>query len=306
MNYELEPEAIYLQELAVEKQNAGIRRDFTQIGNTIAFELKRNFKKFIAMLIVYFAMFLLLMLIVVLIEMLTDTFFNDSLGYVQQLFSAQYGILGLLTIISASIFGGSIISEDFSTQTGNLIFPKISKTRLLIGRIISRFSYIALCTGFLYTLMIIVTFIRFGDVPITILLSLLWALYYAFAVFCFVTLMSSLMKNTSMSIIFSILIFLMIFNMISGIFMFSRFTDEFELPMFFLLSYYETIISASLNMPVTRYGPVLGTGAMLGGDPLNAWTTPLPLSAGYGLLIYISILLSIAYIRYVTRQSKGE
>ena len=305
MNYNLEQEEINLQDLAIEKQNAGIRRDFTQIGNTITFELKRNFKKFIVMLIVYFAMFLLLLLIPFLLEIFIGVEFENSLEYLQQLFSSQYGILGLLTIISAAIFGGSIISEDFSAQTGNLLFPKISKTRLLIGRIIARFSYIALCTGFLYTLMVIVTFIRFGDVPITILLSLLWALYYAFAVFSFVILMSSLMKNTSMSIIFSILIFLMVFQMIWGIFMFSGFTDEFELPMFFILSYYEGIISGSLEMPATRYGPI--PGQMFGGsEPFNMWITPNAIGAGIGLLIYISILLSIAYIRYIKRQSKGE
>ena len=80
---------------------------------------------------------------------------------------------------------------------------------------------------------------------------------------------------------------------------------------FFMITYYENIITGILNMPDPRYRDItFGGGGMGGGGfqtvTFRQWITPDILTAFSGLLIYSVVLLTIAYLRYRTRQSKSE
>jgi len=293
-------ELIIVKDMDVDRKKVGLKRNISQIGNTIAFEFRKNLKNFIIMLIIFTSVFFLLLLISEL-QLAQDVALpSDPIHYVDDYLTEFFGFL---IIISASLFGGSIIVEDFKKQTGNLLFPKISKTRLLIGRLTSRYTLNAICVSIYYVLAGIVTFAKYSEIPINLWASLGWALLYTFTILTFVTFMSSIMRSTSATIIVSILFLLIVFNIITMILRFAGVTME---PLF-ILTYYQGIISGSLAMPNPRYAdmfmPTPG-----GGDPVafSVWLTPTEPAALIGMLIYASLFLVFAYLIYQRRQSKSE
>lgn len=293
-------ELIIIKDKDVNREKAGLKRYISQIGNTITFEFKKNLKSFIIMLIVFASVFFLLLLISEL-QLAQDVALPpDPVDYAADYLTQFFGFL---IIISASLFGGSIIVEDFKKQTGNLLFPKISKTRLLIGRLASRYTLNAICVSFYYIFISIFTFAKYGEISIALWASLGWALLYTFAIMTFVTFMSSVMRSTSATIIVSILFLLIVFNIITMILRFAGLTIE---PLF-LLTYYEGIISGSLSMPNPRYIEItMPTPG--GGDPVTftQWLTPTEPAALIGMLIYTIVFLVLAYLIYQRRQSKSE
>jgi len=299
MNSRKQQEQILIDEIIVDRERAGLKRNITQIGNTITFEFKKNLKNFILMLIVFTSVFFLLLLISEL-QLAQDVVLpSDPVFYIDD-YTGQ--LFGFLIIISASLFGGSIIVEDFKKQTGNLLFPKISKTRLLIGRLTSRYTLNAICISFYYVLISILTFVKYNEIPLNLLASLGWALLYTFTILTFVTFMSSIMRSTAATIIVSILFLLIVFNIVTMILSFAGLTME---PLF-LLTYYEGIITGSLSMPNPRYTEI--QMQRQGGEVVTfiQWLTPTEPAALIGMLIYISIFLTLTYFLYKRRQSKNE
>ena len=286
-----------------ERRKAGMGRDFTQIGNTFTFELKKNLKPFLIMMVLCVLMFTLFLVMQTLQEFQDVPLPDESIDYFVNYF--QF-IFGFLVVLTAAGFAGSIIAEDFQKQTGNLLFPKISKSRLFIGRIMARFLMNATCIIFYYILVSSITFIKYGEIPIAgILASLIWALFYTFALFSMVTFMSSIMRSTSASIIVSVFLYLLVFTMIQQIMNYLAGGVE----PWFLLSYYENIITYIVNMPDPRYREVtLGIGPGMGsgeGITFSQWVTPDVPTAFFGILIYSVLFLTLAYIRYNKRQSKS-
>ena len=296
-------EEISYKDLEIERQKIGIKRDFIQIKDTITFELKRNFQKLLVMLFVYLGIFLLYFLLNTFqLELMGEATPTESTSFMSN-YVAEFFTLAL--IISVATFGGSIIAEDFYRQTGNLLFPKISKTRLLIGRLIARYILNTLCILFFYSLVCLITFIKFGEVSYKIFYSISWALLYSFVVLSFITFLSSFMKNTSFTIITSILILLIVFAMIPVILSLAGVLKNNEIPMFFIFSYFGNIISASLAMPTERFITEL-QGPPGYGFEISYWITPSELGAAIGMIIYFTIFLVLTYIIYSRRQCKGE
>lgn len=294
---------IEIEEFHVERQKVGLRRDITQIRDTINFELRRNFNRFIVVLLTYLGFFILGVLIIESSESLGLPIPADSAEYVKGYLEGQFGFL---LIISGAAFGGSIIAEDYHKQTNNLLFPKTSKANLLVGRLISRYLLMAGCLLFYYLLVAGITFIKYEEIPLTILNSFGWALYFTLAILAFLTMLSSLLKNTSITIILGIMITLIVFEMIPMILSMAGLLDNNELPMLFILTYYGRIVAASLAMPDQRYS--VQSFQMIEGDPIETtiWLTPSEIGAFFGIFISISVFLVIAYLRYKKRQSKGE
>ena len=202
MSTELIQEQLELDQIITEKQTIGIKRYITQITDTINFEFKRTWKTFLIMLIVYLSIFLLNLLIYELEVAAGVELPEEPIDYIE----GYFGFFGILIIISTATFGGGIIAEDFQKQTGNLLFPKISKSRLLIGRIISRYALNSILIVFYYIIIGITTNYKYGELPDTYINSMNWALLYTFMVFTFVIFMSSINKSKSAAIIISILL----------------------------------------------------------------------------------------------------
>ena len=298
MSKELIQEQLELEEIIIEKQEIGLKRRITQITDTINFELKRTKKTFIVMLIVYFAIFLLNLLINELREAAGVELPDLAVNYIE----GYFGFLGMLIIISTATFGGSIIAEDFQKQTGNLLFPKISKSRLLIGRVISRYALNAILIIFYYILVASITINKYGYIIDTFLDSMGWALLYTFMIFTFVIFMSSINKSKSAAIIVSILLLLIAFRIIESVL---RFTGTGIEPLF-IITYYESIITASLDMPDPRY--VMDSFGPPGEDnpEFKRWLTPSISGALIGMALISVAFLIAAFIFYKRRQSKNE
>ena len=298
MSQELMQEQLELEQIITEKQGIGIKRYSTQIVDTINFEFKRTWKTFTIMLIVYFAIFLLTFLIFELQEAAGVELPDETVDYIE----GYFDFLGLLIIISTATFGGSIIAEDFQKQTGNLLLPKISKSRLLIGRVISRYALNAILIIFYYILVASITIYKYEDLPDTLLDSMGWALLYTFMIFAFIIFMSSINKSKSATIIVSILLLLIAFHIIENVL---RFTGTGIEPVF-ILTYYENIISASLDMPNPRFE--MDSFGPPGEDnpEFKRWLTPSASGALIGMLLFSVGFLITAFLFYKRRQSKNE
>ena len=144
-------------------------RGIRQIGKTIVFDSRRNFKKMIAMGVIN-TVFIILFLI---INVLQNNPPTEATNYVK----SYLDYFSFLILITAILFGGSIIVEDFEKQTGNLLFPKIERGRLLIGRYIARFAYGCISLAVYYAEIALLTYINYKTVPVVMWESLGWLSY---------------------------------------------------------------------------------------------------------------------------------
>ena len=272
-----------------------------QVGSTIKFEFVRNRMNLLiatcASVFVY-----LLFLIIDLIQQNRGVELPES--NVDYLTNTYLGMLfAFLVIIIAVTLGSSIICEDFQKDTGNLIFPKTTKFRLLTGRIIARYLYAVIAVTVYYILAGITTLAYYGNIDVLIFASWGWALLYTFAVFSVVIMFSSFMKSNSGTIILSILLMLIVFNLVDQILVFTG----SKLEPLFILTYYSNIITAIFDMPTDRFTEqVFGGGGPdgSGGITIYRWSTPSIAGAAVGMVIYSVILLTISYILFRFRQKK--
>jgi ABC-type transport system involved in multi-copper enzyme maturation permease subunit len=284
------------------ERSTGAKRGLIQIQKTMNFEFKRGWVKLLSMIGTSFLIFIL--------GIVTEVIRFNRDGYIadnsSDYFVSYLGFISLLINIIAVTFAGSIITEDFEKSTGNLLFPKIPKHRLLIGRYLARYLYGVTAVLSYYIFVGVTTLIRFGEFPIEVLYSFGWAAFYLFAVFAFVTLFSSFFKRSTGAIIVSLISLLMVFAMIEVIMTITG--VEIELPHFFVLSYYSNIISLTFNMPEVRGQefPLLNREGIPTGATIFQWSTPSELGAILGLIIYSVVLLAAAYLIYRSRQNKAN
>ena len=277
-------------------QGIGTKRALTQITDTITFEFKKNFKKTLINMILFTTIFLLFLIIQEYREAQGVEKPAEALDYLL----SYLMMVDLLIYISASSYGGSAIAADFEKQTGNLLFPKISKDRLIIGRSIGLYLMNAFVVLYYYLLIAITTFIKYDALPKEIWQSLGWALLFTFTVLSFVIFLSSFMKSTAAAVVFAIMLFLIIFSIITQI-MWITTTKE---PIW-IITYYGSIILQSVDMPDPRYTdipiPISETESLT----MRMWLTPAANYALGGMIIYGVISLVLAYFIFKRRQSKG-
>ena len=284
----------------VHRMNVGMKYDLIQIHKTVKFEFRKNIKKYFTTTFLSFLIYLLTLAINIASENGGAEAPASPAEYIQSYFT----MIDFVIIIIAMNFAGSIIAEDFEKQTGNLLFPKISKERLLIGRIIARYALAILSLLTFYILIAGTTAVKYEEsLPSEIWLSFGWASLYLFSIMAFVTFLSSIAKRTSGAMIGSFIILLMVFQLVSTLLMFAGVESE---PLY-ILTYYSGIISACFNMPAdrsiikhfrTRDGSV--------GDTYLSWITPSVQGAAIGMILYALVFLTIAYLFYKRRQSKSE
>jgi len=291
----IQPDEMALTE---QRTKIGAKRSYLQIEKTIKFEFLRNGAKFVSMLIMSFVIFALFLIIEIINENNGAIPTEDPAVY----FEGYLFMVSFIILIITSTFGGSMIAEDFEKHTGNLLFPKITKDRLLFGRFVARYIYSAISVSFYYLLVAIATFIEYGGIPKIVWGSLGWALLYTFALLSFVTLFSAIMKRSSSATIYSILIVLIVFQLLTMVLRVTGVTIE----PFFMLTYFSNIITSWFHMPEERYMESLfehGPGSE-GGKTFYSWITPSATGAVIGMLVWAVICLTIAYIVFRRRQNK--
>lgn len=281
-----------------EKMPVGLMRSLDQIGATTRFELLRNIKNMIISLFVAGFIFLLSLII----NIITESRLGESPETATDYITSYLGMISFFILIIATMFGGNMIALDYDKQTGNLLFPKITKGRLFLGRLIARYLLSALAVIFYYILVVIAAAIKYTNLPVETWASLGWALLYTFAVLSLVIFFSSFMKKTSTVIVVSLVMVLLVFNLGNTILVISG----VEIEPLFILTYYSSIITQSFAMPTDRFVEGFLGGPHPGGDAptVMQWITPSVEGAIIGMLIYSAILLVAAYFLFRRRQQK--
>lgn len=269
-----------------------------QLRYTTSFEIGRNLRKFIGLLAVYICFFALNVLISELQlaqgSELPATSSEYATGFLGNLFS-------LVLVVGAVSFGGSIIAEDYEKQTANLLFPKVTKTRLLTARFITRALLYAILIVVYYVCVSVACLIQYSEIPEMMWTSMGWAILYSIQLFAFATFMSSFGKRTSTAIITALLILLIAFNMIETILM----ATGSEIEPLFSLTYFGNIISNIFDMPAERMAEILIRPGLGEESPVfTTWITPSVTGALIGLSVYIVLFLMLSVFIYQRRQTK--
>ncbi len=284
-----------------EQHVVGHRKSLVQVGATVKFEFQRNLMN-ILISVGIAALFYVMNLIIQIVK--EGRGVEAPTEAVEYLASYMGMTFGFFILIIAAQYGANIIAYDYDKQTGNLLFPKITKGRLFVGRMIARYLLSVLAVIVYYIALGISVAIKYGELPTSIWTSLGWAAFYMLAVLSLVVFFSSFMKKTSTVIVFSILMVLIVFQLTTTIL---HITGS-EIEPLFILTYYSNIISESLTgIPVDRFvetalsGPGMGPGSVDGPTGM-AWITPSISGAAIGLAIYSISLLTAAYVMFRRRQ----
>ncbi len=281
-----------------------IRKDYytglKPVLYTIVFEVKKQKKKFyvfvgITILIAFLVGYVLMSIPN---NLLPDTqldFFINGLGFILY-----------LTLFAACLFFSGIICSEYSKKTGFIVFPKINKYKLILGKYFGNLTLVVAIITIYYLLLALLGFYYYGG-PINTLLfsSYAIAILYVIALSSFVTFFSSFMRSVVVTIIVTFLILFIGFNIADGIVLLVL-GDKFE-PLY-SLSYLGTLITGILHSPFPdpRYVEFTlggGDGAFGGREfTIGQWITP---SIGMGitlLLIYIIGFFLLAAILFKRRQ----
>jgi hypothetical protein len=280
----------------LKKKGIGSKRSVQQVVDTIQFEIQRNLRKFLIMLAVVVGFFGLLYFLGYQTEKVQGASFYSTPGaYIRNFL----GFMNLIIIILSVGFGAQMLVIDFDQETGNILFPKISRGRLMIGRIVANFSLIACEIIMFYILIFGATFLKFKVIPVEFWYSLGWALFYALMVFAMTIFFSSFMGKPSLIVITILILMLIGFSIILGILSIVTSMEPFFLP-----NYYANIISYSLNMPAGIDEQRFILEIPDTGLTITTWLTPTYLTAAIGIGSYSLIFLIGAFLFYRRRQNK--
>ena len=276
------------------------KRTFSQIFDTIKFEIVRNFRKFLLILGLFFVVFAIF-------------FYNNFNTYsdpnnLLPALSNDYILsyldfaITIMILVLAVVFGASIIVEDFEKQTGNLMFPNSTKFRLLTGRTIAAFILGSICLIFYYLLIGLDTFRNYSTLPVEFYYSFFWAELYFLMLLSFTIFFSSFSRSSSLVIILVVLLILIVFTIIERLIPILGYEGE---PLF-ILTYFSNIITSILAFPAQRsriatldVRRASGSGT---GRTFTFWATPDPLGALIFMVGYSVIFLVLGYLLFERRQ----
>jgi ABC-type transport system involved in multi-copper enzyme maturation permease subunit len=260
------------------------------IYNTITFEIKKQRKKFYAFLA-------LIIIISVAIVVITGFIRPDTL--VGFFFIALAFIIFLLDI-AACLFFSAIICSEFDKKTGYIVFPKINKYKLILGKYLGNLILcITLITSYYIIIGVLGLFYYGGETSIRLFYSYLIALLYLSTLSSFVTFFSSFLKSVNGTIVITFVLLLfgfMIIDQLVGLI----FAEKFE-PLY-SLAFLGNLIVNILVFPDLRYINVPFDVADPTGPSMVQWITP---SIGVGItmmLLFTVLYLVLAALLFKRRQ----
>ena len=126
----------------------------TPIFHTIIFEMKKQKKK------LYFFTVIAILVAVLLgyiLQLFPDNLLSDTQA---EFFSGGLTFISFITLFAACLFFSGIICSEFNKRTGFIVFPKINKYKLILGKylgnlilvvfIVALYYFILGLFGFLY------------------------------------------------------------------------------------------------------------------------------------------------------------
>ena len=267
---------------------------------TIIFEIKKQRKKFYFFSLVAIIVAFLLGYILPLIPtyLLPDTqaeFFSNGLQFIS-----------FITLFAACLFFSGIICSEFDKKTGFIVFPKISKYKLIIGKYFGNLILVITIISIYYFILGLLGFFYYGGpINIRFFYSYGIAVLYIVVLSSFVTFFSSFMRSVNLTIISTLLILLIGFNIADQIITLI-FADSFE-PLY-SLAYLGSLITGILEYPFPdpRYSEFsfsgMGPGGMGGDFTFGQWVTPSIEMGITLLLVYIVVYFLLAAYLFKRRQ----
>jgi len=266
---------------------------------TLVFEIKKQKKKFYFFLVVAIIVAVLVGYILQLIPayLLSTTqaeFFKNGLQFIS-----------FLTLFAACLFFSGIICSEFNKKTGFIVFPKINKYKLILGKYLGNLVLVvAIITVFYFVLGLLGFFYYGGPINIRFFYSYGIAILYIIALSSFVTFFSSFMKSVNLTIISTLLILLIAFNIADQI-VTLVFAENFE-PLYSLAHLGKLITGILENpFPDPRYAE-LPFGGGFGGPhtefTLGQWITPSIETGITLLLVFIVAFFILAALLFKRRQ----
>lgn len=270
------------------------------IYHTIIFEMKKQKKK------LYFFT-VITILVAVLTAYILPLFPDFPLSNTQaEFFNSGLNFILFITLFAACLFFSGIICSEFNKRTGFIVFPKINKYKLIIGKYLGNLILVVFIVAVYYFILGLFGFLYYGGpINIRIFYSFGFAVLYVIALSSFVTLFSSFMKNVNITIIITLVILLMGFNIADQI-VNLIYAESFE-PLYSLAHLGKLITSVLVNpFPTLRYDviPIPGMGpGMMGADfSFGTWITPSIFMGTTLLLVYIVACFLLAAILFKRRQ----
>ena len=267
--------------------------------DTIIFEMKKQKKK------LYFFLgvaILVAILVGYLLQLIPGYLLSDTqAGF----FSSGLRFISFITLFAACLFFSGIICSEFDKRTGFIVFPKINKYKLILGKYLGNLILVVfIITVYYFILGILGLYYYGGPITIRLFYSYGFAVLYVIALSSFVTLFSSFMKSETVTIIISLIILLIGLNIADQIITLV-FRDAFE-PLY-SLSYLGNIITSILDFPFPdpRYSEFSfsGMGPFGGGSfVIGTWITPSIEMAIILLLVYIIASFVLAALLFKRRQ----
>jgi ABC-2 type transport system permease protein len=204
------------------------------------------------------------------------------------------------------LFFSGIICSEFNKRTGFIVFPKINKFKLIIGKYLGNLILVVSIVAVYYFILGLFGFYYYGG-PINIRLfySFGFAVLYIIALSSFVTFFSSFMRSVNITIITTLIILLIGLNLADSIVTLIL-KDSFE-PLY-SLQYLGNLITTILQNPFPdpRYVEFsfggMGPGGMGGDFSFGTWLTPSIEMGTTLLIIYIVTFFALAAVLFKRRQ----
>ncbi len=267
---------------------------------TLIFEMKSQRKKFYFFSIVTIVVAILLGYILQLIPtyLLSDTqaeFFNTSLQFIS-----------FITLFAACLFFSGIICSEYDKKTGFIVFPKINKYKLILGKYLGNLVLVVAIISVYYFILGLLGFFYYGGpINIRFFYSYGIAILYIIALSSFVTFFSSFIRSVNLTIISTLIILLIGFRIADQI-VTLIFAENFE-PLY-SLAYLGSLITGILEYPFPnpRYSEFsfsgMGPGGIGGDFSFGQWVTPSIEMGITLLLVFIVVYFILSAYRLKRRQ----
>jgi ABC-type transport system involved in multi-copper enzyme maturation permease subunit len=270
------------------------------IIDTIVFEMKRQRKKFYFFLTVAI---LVAVLVGYLLQLIPGNLLSDTQT---EFFSTGLSFISFLSLFAACLFFSGIICSEFDKRTGFIVFPKMNKYKLILGKYLGDLILVGLIVTVYYFILGLLGFFYYGG-PINIRLfySYGFALLYIITLSSFVTLFSSFLRSETITIIISLIILLIGLNIADQIITLI-FKDTFE-PLY-SISYLSNLITSILENPFPdpRYVEFsfegMGPGGFGGNFTFGSWVTPSIEMGTTLMIVYIVAYFVLAALLFKRRQ----
>jgi ABC-type transport system involved in multi-copper enzyme maturation permease subunit len=208
----------------------------------------------------------------------------------------ELSFISVFIIISACFFFSGIICNEFEEKTAYIIFPKINKYKLLMGKFLGNITLLFGVITIYYISVFTGGYLLYGEkINFQIISSYRFELIFAIAISSFITFFSSITRNVNVTIISSIILLTLVLTIIDIIFM----ASSLKLEPLYSLVYPSQLIEYLIHkkFPDPRYEE-----EDYGDYVSRHWLTPTIMTGTIVLLIYTIVCLFVALFIFHKKQ----